>query len=128
MRERQGECFLYDLYTAFVTVSVLAFITIYNTSFITVVTLGGIVLGSAVIGFCSALLAFVMRKLLRKKLARYALELIGCGCIIGVTAACLPGWLIKPDMATMLFLLILCFLVTALSEYTLNENIMKRPE
>ena len=121
MRERQGECFLYDLYTAFVTVSVLAFITIYNTSFITVVTLGGIVLGSAVIGFCSALLAFVMRKLLRKKLARYALELIGCGCIIGVTAACLPGWEIRSGVVTALFLTVICVLIMAFNEYILNK-------
>ena len=116
MQERQGECFLYDLYTAFVTVSVLVFIAIYNTSFITVVTLGGTVLGSAAIGFCSALLAFVMRKLLRIKLVRYVLELIGCGCVIGLTAACLPGWEIKADVATALFLLLLCFLITAVNE------------
>ncbi len=112
---------MYDLYTAFVTVSVLAFIAIYNTSFISVVTLGGTVLGSAVIGFCSALLVFVLRKLLRIKLARYALELIGCICIICVTTACLPGWEIKSDVATALFLLVLCLLVTAFNEYILNK-------
>jgi hypothetical protein len=113
---------LYDLYTAFVTVSVLAFIAIYNTSFITVVTLGGTVLGSAVIGLCSALFAFVLRKLLHIKLARYVLEVIGCGCIIGVTAACLPGWEITADVATVLFLLVLCFLITAVNEYVTVEH------
>ena len=50
---------MYNLYTAFVTISVLVFIAIYNTSFITVVTLGGTVLGSALIGICSALFVFL---------------------------------------------------------------------
>ena len=65
--ERPGESFLYNFYTAFVTTSVLLFIAIYNTSFITVVTLGGTVLGSALIGLCSALLSFLLCKALRKK-------------------------------------------------------------
>ena len=122
MQERQGECFLYNFYTAFVTVSVLAFIAIYNTSFIPVVTLGGTVLGSAVIGFCSALLAFLLRRLLHNRMVRYVTEVIGCCCIVGGTAAFLPGWEIKPDVATALFLLVLCFLITAVNEYTLNEK------
>ena len=112
---------MYDFYTAFITVSVLVFIAIYNTSFIPVVTLGGAVLGSAVIGFCSVLLAFVLRKMLHIRLARYALELTGCGCIIRATAACLPGWEIKSDVATALFLLVLCFLITAVKETLLNS-------
>ena len=58
---------MYNFYTAFVTISVLVFIAIYNTSFITVVTLGGTVLGSALIGLCSALLSFLLCKALRKK-------------------------------------------------------------
>ncbi len=122
--ERPGEQFLYNLYTAFVTVSVLVFIVIYNTSFITVVTLGGTVLGSTLIGLCSALFVFLLRKALRKKLVRCVLGMIVCGCIIGATASCLPGWEIKPDMETALFLLALCFLVTEINEYTLNDRIM----
>ena len=113
---------MYNLYTAFVTVSVLAFIAIYNTSFISVVTLGGTVLGSALIGFCSVLLAFQLRRLLHNKLVRYVPEVIGCSCIVWGTAACLPGWEIKPDVATALFLLVLCFLITSVNEYTLNEK------
>ena len=116
-RERQGECFLYDLYTAFVTVSVLVFIIIYNTSFVTVVTLGGTVLGCAMIGFCSAFLIFILRKLSHNRWVRYVLEFVGCGCIIRGTAACLPGWEIKPDVATALFLLVLCISITAVNEY-----------
>lgn len=120
--ERPGESFLYNLYTAFVTISVLVFIAIYNTSFITVVTLGGTVLGSALTGLCSALLAFLLRKTLRKKTARCLLGMAGCGCIIGATASCLPGWDIRPGIETALFLLALCFLVTEINEYTLNDG------
>ena len=112
---------MYDLYAAFVTVSVLVFIAIYNTSFITVVTLGGTVLGSAVIGFCSVLLAFLLHKMFNNRLVRCALEMIGCGCAIWVTAACFPGWEIKVDVSTTLFLLILYLLVTAFNEYILNK-------
>ena len=115
---------MYNFYTAFVTVSVLAFIAIYNTSFITVVTLGGTVLGSALIGLCSALFVFLLRKALSKKTVRCVLGVIGCGCIIGATASCLPGWEIKPDIETALFLLALCVLVTEINEYTLNDRII----
>ena len=108
---------MYNFYTAFVTMSVLEFIAVYNTFFITVVTLGGTVLGSAVIGFCSVLASFLLRRLLHNRLVRYVLEVISCSCIIGATAACLPGWKIKPDVATVLFILVLCFLVTAVNEY-----------
>ena len=122
--ERPGESFLYNFYTAFVTISVLVFIAIYNTSFITVVTLGGTVLGSALIGLCSALFVFLLRKALSKKTVRCVLGVIGCGCIIGATASCLPGWEIKPDIETALFLLALCVLVTEINEYTLNDRII----
>ena len=121
--ERPGESFLYNFYTAFVTISVLVFIAIYNTSFITVVTLGGTVLGSALIGFCSTLLVFLLRKELRKKPVRCVLGMIGCGCLIGATVSCLPGWGIKPGIETALFLIVLCFLVTEIIEYTLNDRI-----
>ena len=121
--ERPGESFLYNFYTAFVTISVLVFIAIYNTSFITVVTLGGTVLGSAMIGLCSALLVFLLRKVIRKKTVRCVLGMIGCGCIIRATASCLPGWEIKADMETALFLVALCFLVTEINEYTLDDRI-----
>jgi len=114
---------LYNLYTAFVTISVLVFIAIYNTSFITVVTLGGTVLGSALIGICSALFVFLLRKVIHKKPARCVLGMIGCGCIIGATASCLPGWEIKPDIETTLFLIVLCFLVIEINEYTLDDRI-----
>ena len=125
--ERPGESFLYNFYTAFVTISVLVFIAIYNTSFITVVTLGGTVLGSALIGLCSALLVFFLRKVICKKTVRCVLGMTGCGCVIGATASCLPGWEIKADMETALFLVALCFLVTEINEYTLNDKITDNP-
>ena len=101
----------------------LVFIAIYNTSFITVVTLGGTVLGSALIGLCSALLAFLLCKALRKKIVRCVLGMTGCGCIIGATAFCLPGWEFKPNIETALFLIALCFLVTEINECTLDDRI-----
>ena len=115
---------MYNFYTAFVTISVLVFIAIYNTSFITVVTLGGTVLGSALIGLCSALLSFLLCKALHQKTMRCVLGMSGCGCIIVATASCLPGWEIKPDIETVLFLIALCFLVTEINEYTLDDRIM----
>ena len=125
--ERPGEGFLYNFYTAFVTISVLVFIAIYNTPFITVVTLGGAVLGSALIGFCSVLLVFLLRKLLRNRIVRCVSGIAGCGCIIGATASWLPGWEIQQEMETALFLIVLCFLVTEINEYTLNEERKENP-
>lgn len=127
LKERPGEGFLYNFYTAFVTISVLVFIAIYNTPFITVVTLGGAVLGSALIGFCSVLLVFLLRKLLRNRIVRCVSGIAGCAGIVGATAYCLPGWEIRQNMATVLFLLALCFLVTEINEYTLNEERKENP-
>ena len=121
--ERPGESFLYNFYTAFVTISMLVFIAIYNTSFITVVTLGGTVLGSAAIGFCSSLLVFVLCRLLRNGLVRYALAFIGSTCIIRATAAVLPGWNINPGTGAILFVSVLCVLMVALNEYILKERV-----
>lgn len=121
-RESQGVRGLYNFYTAFVTISVLVFVAIYNTSFITVVTLGGTVLGSAVIGFCSSLLAFLLRRLLRNKLARYALAFIGSACIIRATADFLPGWSINPGTGTILFVSAVCALTVALTAYIASDN------
>ena len=54
---------LYNFLTAVVTIGVAVFIAIYNTSFINVVTLGGTVLGSAVIALGTALWAVLLQKL-----------------------------------------------------------------
>lgn len=113
---------MYNFYTAFVTISALVFVAIYNTSFITVVTLGGTVLGSAVIGFCSSLLAFLLRRLLRNKPARYALAFIGSACIIRATADCLPGWIINPGTGTILFVSAVCALTVALTAYIASDD------
>ena len=101
----------------------LVFIAIYNTSFLTVVTLGGTVLGSALIGLCSVLLVFLLRKGPGKKTVRCVLGVIGCCAIVRATAAFLPGWEIKPDMGTALFLIALGFLISEIGEYILNDEI-----
>ena len=111
---------LYNFYTAFVTTGVLVFIAIYNTSFIHVVTLGGTVLGSAVIAFGTALLAVLLQMLPSGRMLRCVLDGIGCGCITAGTATLLPGWTISPDGPTLLFLLVLCALVALINEYTLK--------
>lgn len=111
---------MYNFLTAFVTVSVLVFIAIYNTSFIPVVTLGGTVLGSALIGFCSVLLVFVLRKLVRVSFLRQVMETAGSCCVIVGTAGNLPGWQLHFGMGAVFFLLLLCAAVTAVSEYTLD--------
>lgn len=119
---------MYNFYTAFVTISVLVFIAIYNTSFLTVVTLGGAVLGSALIGLCSVLLVFLLRKGPGKKTVRCVLGVIGCCAIVRATAAFLPGWEIKPDMGTALFLIALGFLISEIGEYILNDEIRESPD
>lgn len=113
---------LYNLLTAFVTAGVAAFIAIYNTDFILVVTLGGTVLGSALLGFCSALLAFVLRKTARSCLLRCALEVVGCSCIIVSIAHFLQGWQLRFGLGSAIFLLLLCVLMAAINEFTLNET------
>ena len=95
----------------------MSFLVIYNTSFLSVVTLGGTVLGCALLGCCSALLTVILRKAVRSRLWRYGLGMTGCSFIIVHIVKYLPGWEMKPAVATMLFLLGLCFFVTIINEY-----------
>ena len=113
---------MYDFLTAFVSIGVIAFLTIYNTTFLAVVTLGGTVLGCALLGFGSAFLALVLRRLTCSCPVRCCVEMTGCGFIIVNTVKYLPGWEMRPEPATMLFLLVLCFVITILNEYILEEK------
>jgi hypothetical protein len=112
---------LYNFLTAVVTIGVVVFIAIYNTSFISVVTLGGTVLGSAVIALGTALWAVLLQKLRPGEQLGFMLEGGGYGCIIAVTTVLLPGWKMDPGVSTMLFFLLLCIIVVVINDYTLRE-------
>ena len=113
---------LYNFLTAVVTIGVVVFIAIYNTSFINVVTLGGTVLGSAVIALGTALWAVLLQKLRPDEKLGFMLEGGGYGCIIAVTTVLLPGWTMNPGVSTLLFFLLLCVLVAVIIDYTLREE------
>ena len=113
---------LYNFLTAFVTIGVVVFIAIYNTSFINVVTLGGTVLGSAVIALGTALWAVLLQKLHPSEELGFMLEGGGYACIIAVTTVLLPGWTMNPGVSTLLFFLLLCILVAVIIDYTLHEE------
>ena len=119
-RIETGWSFLYNFLTAFVTAGIFIFIAIYSTGFISVVTLGGTVLGSALIGFFSAMLTFILRNILRIRLLRYATEIVGCSCIIAGTVRGLPGWELHFSVGTVFFLLLLCIAATVISEFTMD--------
>lgn len=113
---------LYNFLTAVVTIGVAVFIAIYNTSFISVVTLGGTVLGSAVIALGTALWAVLLKKLRPGEQLGFMLEAGGYACIIAGTTVLLPGWKMDPGVSTLLFFLLLCVLVAVVIEYTLREE------
>lgn len=113
---------LYNFLTAVVTIGVAVFIAIYNTSFISVVTLGGTVLGSAVIALATALWAVLLQKLRLSQELGFMLEGGGYGCIIAGTTVLLPGWKMDPGVSTLLFFLLLCVIVAVVIEYTLREE------
>lgn len=113
---------MYDFLTAFVTIGVIAFLIIYNTAFLTVVTLGGTVLGCALLGLCSAVLTVVLQKLTDNRLLRCGADMAGCSFIIVQIINCLPGWTMRPDTLTPLFLLVLCSAVTLLNEYIIERK------
>ena len=112
---------MYNLLTAFVTTGVLVFIAIYNTPFITVVTLGGTVLGSAVIGL-GASLFFMLRRMLKSRMARLALGIVGCSTVIAGVVGGLPGWQLQYSVGAAVFLLALCIAVTLVNEFCLGEK------
>lgn len=113
---------LYNFLTAVVTIGVAVFLAIYNTSFISVVTLGGTVLGSAVIALGTALWAVLLQKLRPGEQLGFMLEAGGYACIIAGTTVLLPGWKMDPGVFTLLFFLLLCVLVAVVIEYTLREE------
>ena len=113
---------LYNFLTAVVTIGVAVFLAIYNTSFISVVTLGGTVLGSAVIALGAALWAVLLQKLRLGEQLGFMLEGGGYACIIAGTTVLLPGWKMDPGVSTLLFFLLLCVLVAVVIEYTLREE------
>lgn len=113
---------LYNFLTAVVTIGVAVFLAIYNTSFISVVTLGGTVLGSAVIALGTALWAVLLQKLRPGEQLGFMLEAGGYACIIAGTTVLLPGWKMDPGVSTLLFFLLLCVLVAVVIEYTLREE------
>jgi len=111
----------YNFFTAFVTISVLSFTVIYNTSFLPVVTLGGTVLGCALLGLCSALLCLFLRIFLRSRVWRYAAGVVGCSCILAGVLKLLPGWDMAPGPGTMLFIPVLCVCITVINEYIIKN-------
>ena len=113
---------MYNLLTAFVTTGVLVFIAIYNTPFIMVVTLGGTVLGSAVIGLGASLLFFMLRRMLKSRMARLALGIVGCSAVIAGVVGGLPGWQLQYSVGAAIFLLALCIAVTLVNEFCLEEK------
>ena len=113
---------LYNFLTAVVTIGVVVFIAIYNTSFINVVTLGGTVLGSAVIALGAALWAVLLQKLRPGEELSFMLEGGGYACIIAGTTVLLPGWTMNPGVSTLLFFLLLCVIVAVIIDYTLREE------
>ena len=113
---------LYNFLTAVVTIGVAVFIAIYNTSFISVVTLGGTVLGSAVIALGTALWALLLQKHSPGEQLGFMLEGGGYACIIAGTTVLLPGWKMDPGVSTLLFFLLLCVIVAVVIEYTLREE------
>ena len=113
---------LYNFLTAVVTIGVAVFIAIYNTSFINVVTLGGTVLGSAVIALGTALWAVLLQKFRPGEELGFMLEGGGYACIIAGTTVLLPGWKMNPGVSTLLFCLLLCVLVAVIIDYTMREE------
>lgn len=113
---------MYNFFTSAVTVWLLLCFVIYNTDFITVVTLGGTVLGSAGIGVLTALVSQLLCRMVPRFLFRIAAEILGNSCIIFAVVRYLPGWDMKPGAGTLLFLLLACLLIALLHEFILHEK------
>lgn len=107
---------MYNFFTSVVTVGILIFLAIYNTDFIQVVTLGGTVLGSAVIAAGGALAFVLLRRVIHGLLLRRAFLLAICSFIVTDTVQYMPGWRMNEGVGTLIFLLILCAGIAALNE------------
>jgi membrane-bound ClpP family serine protease len=111
----------FHFFTVFLVTAVVTFLAVYGTPFVPVVTLGGTVLGASLTGLAAALLGLFAHRIQPRRWGRAALELLGLAFVLTDTARFLPGWRLTPGMGTMVFLTVLCLLLTALTEWLYPE-------
>lgn len=111
---------MYDIFTQWITLSVIFFLVIYNTSFLEVVTLGGLIAGSCLISVwmlgllgCKKLLPGYMGK-----------ALVVAGTAVGVDVLCtfMPGY--SMDLSVGLLAFIIFFAAFSIWQ----NNILNRNE
>lgn len=95
---------MYNIFTQWLTLSVIFFVTIYLTDWIEVVTLGGLLTGAAFLSVWTVILTKISRRLppFTEKTA------VAAGVFLGTEFICrlLPGYVLFIDVPLLLFLLV----------------------
>ena len=112
---------IYNYMLVSVTLGVLFFLIVYNTDVIQVVTLGGLVLGSAIIGVGISLFAVLLRFLLRNAWIRTCVFFTICSILIVDVCNKLPGYKIRPTPFTFVFLVSFFIFVVRLVYFVMNK-------
>ena len=110
---------MYNLFTQWITLSVICFLANYTFNFIEVVTLGGLVAGSFIIGAWTVLV-----ERLSKRLPNFTGKAAVCaGVLLGAQALeiVLPGYKVEASGAVVMFLIIYSALAIFIGKL-LNER------
>lgn len=94
---------MYNIFTQWITLSVIFFLTVYSTDILDVVTLGGLVAGSFIFAAWSVLLV-----LCQKRLPKYTgIALVMAGTAVGIDLLCtfMPGYRLKLSWELIIFML-----------------------
>ena len=109
---------MYNIFTQWITLSVIFFLADYITGLVDVVTLGGLVAGAFIIGAWTTLF-----QRLGVRLPRFTGKaLVVAAVIMGVQLLCqlLPGYAAKISPALMIFLVIYSAVAVAMGNYLKN--------
>lgn len=94
---------MYNIFTQWITLSVIFFLTIYGTEILDVVTLGGLIAGSFMIAAWTVLLVVC-----QKKLPKYTgIAFVVAGTAVGVDLLCtfMPGYTMELSSALIIFII-----------------------
>lgn len=111
---------MYNIFTQWITLSVIFFLTVYSTDILEVVTLGGLIAGSFMVAAWSVLLV-----LCQKRLPKFtAIAFVTAGTAVGIDLLCtfMPGYTMELSWEVIIFIIIF----SAFSIW--QDKILKRNE
>lgn len=94
---------MYNIFTQWLTLSVIFFLIAYSTSWLEVVTLGGLILGAGIISIWSVIITALTDSL--NFMAGYAAIVTGTAAGLFMLSTGLPGYTLNADLYFVIFVI-----------------------